>query len=284
MSENTNRGIYTCANDNFASSLEGLLRSIQISNPNLPVYVIPFDDECKKIKEICDEYGVVFWDGQVEFWDSIGSKIYGDRNHRPTIKKKNYFRKLSGFMGPLEEFIFVDVSIRVLSDVTKVFEILADSDYDILFHARSLPFRNFHNDALIEVLEAVNPNIRRGFAAGCLVSKSGIFDRKTVEALASPGEMLAPLFGGAPEQSFMNYYCGITGIKCERLIHADSSFPMSLTPEKIEKIGEGEYFRKTGKVDAKKKLYFALARERNTPAGHEDYWLIEEFNSKVTKA
>jgi|GEM_PF-4084453 len=279
MDIHSKRGIFTCANDNFVESLKGFLISAQKFNPDLPICVIPFDNNHEKIERLCKEFKVHFWDQHVDFFDHIGAKIFGNRNHRPNAKKKNYFRKLASFLGPFEQFIFLDVSIRILSDITKVFSIYEHSEYDILFYSRSLPFRNFHNDALIEVLEVLNSDIRRGFAAGCFVSRAGVVKRSDLETISNPSEKLVPLLGGAPEQSFLNYFCGVTATKCERIIHFDKSFPMSLTPDLIEKRDEGEFYRKFGKVDAGKKLYFALVRERDTPEGHKDYWLIEEFKN-----
>ena len=274
---NLARGVYTLVNETMVSSLEGFLISVQRFNKDLPIYVIPFDNESDNIRSICEKYGAVFWDEYVTEFEAIGQSIFGDTVHRGDVKKKNYFRKLSVFAGPIQNFLYLDVSVRVLSELSKVFEIYDTTSQDILFHSRSLPVRNFSSSALIEVLKYVNPDIDSGFAAGLFVSRSNLLNLEAFQLLSNPKERLTHVLASAPEQGFLNYVAGLYGLRCSRFFDVDREFPMSLSPESIRKNGEGDYYREAGCVDQGKKLFFALARERDTPKGHQDYWLIEEF-------
>lgn len=274
---NVARGVYTLVNEAMASSLEGFLTSVQRFNTDLPIYVIPFDDVNDNIRKICDKYGAIFWDEYVIEFQAIGESIFGDTIHRGDVKKKNYFRKLSVFLGPVHNFLYLDVSVRVLSELSTVFEIYDTANQDILFYSQSLPERNFGSNALIEVLQRLNPDIDRGFAAGLFMSRADLLSLEALQLLSNPKERLKHILASAPEQGFLNYVAGICGLKCSRFFDVDLGFPMSVTPDSIRKSSEGEYYREVGCVDQGKKLFFALARERDTPKGHKDYWLIEEF-------
>jgi hypothetical protein len=134
----SNKGIYTLANDILYDQLVALITSIRNNyNEDIPICIIPYDENLQKIKSLDVENVFIFDDSSsINKWSNFASQVWG--NERFASQKKsawyhgsNTIRKLCSFDGPFDHFIYIDSDELVMSSLESCFEKLAQ--YDCVF-------------------------------------------------------------------------------------------------------------------------------------------------------
>ncbi len=200
--------------DFFVASQESRLQNA----PEFPCYVIPFSDDFEKINSLKKVFDFEVLETDLEKWDRLGERIWGNTPHRPSVEKKSYFRKLAMFEAPTDSFLFVDANTVFVDKIAYYMNLFASSDLDISFMSYSLPGRNFQHGGLIDLLDQINPEVRHGFNCGFVLGRQDLGLYEAMSLLAAPGQKLQRVFGGAPEQAFLAYVAGLTGKKMARFI------------------------------------------------------------------
>src|SRR5689334_20522384 len=96
------RGIITVANDAYLDWLVALLGSLRVSNPHLPVAVIPYDDASARTARVLAALGVPLWTPQrlLERCDHLARLLCAGP------KWTGAFRRFAAFECPFEEFLY----------------------------------------------------------------------------------------------------------------------------------------------------------------------------------
>ncbi len=108
-----NRGIAIIANDKVMHWLLPFLESWRATNAHLPMYLIPYDDNVQKTRQVADIYGVTFSDIDCRELDALSKKLYPF-----SLGKRFRLRKLLSLALPLDEVLYLDVDIILFRDFT----------------------------------------------------------------------------------------------------------------------------------------------------------------------
>lgn len=217
-------GIYTLANDKVYDQLVAFLNSVEANvGPDLPVCIIPYDDNLERVKaEIANRPSVTLFDDQksIERWDRFTQKIW---DLHPIAKKfwykdqltsspNDYYRltmrrKFCAFDGPFDKFIFFDADILVFDKLDYIFDRLDENDwvvYDFLFRQ---PDQAFNLREVQKQNLFTEEQLQKVFCAGFFASQKGFFDDAEMETLLGylrSGE-ISVLVPRIPDQTITNY-------------------------------------------------------------------------------
>ena len=106
-------GIAIIANDKVVHWLLPFLESWKATNPTLPIYLIPYDDNMEKTRRIAKIYGVTVSDIDCRELDALSKKLYPF-----SLGKRFRLRKLLSLALPLDEVLYLDVDIILFRDFT----------------------------------------------------------------------------------------------------------------------------------------------------------------------
>jgi hypothetical protein len=122
------RGIYIVANDRVSENAIALLSSIRAYDCDVPVYLIPFDNNYQQVAATLSELYQVQVFPDLEFLEQFTNKI-GEIFDRDFLRLPNKMRKLIAWFGPLDEFLYIDTDILVFQKIADVMDYLADYDF-----------------------------------------------------------------------------------------------------------------------------------------------------------
>ncbi|MEM7498712.1 MAG: class I SAM-dependent methyltransferase [Pseudomonadota bacterium] len=193
--------------DFFVASQESRLRVLPASR----AFVIPFDEDCERIRALAPVFGYEIATVDTARWVTLGERIFEVDEHRAGIAKAQYFAKLAIFDLAVQHFLFIDANTLFLGSTDQLSNQFARSGHSACFFNRALPGRNFGPLALRECLAEVAPGMRDGFNAGAIFALPDPALYDDAVALAGPGPALKRLLGTAPEQGFLNYVLALTG-------------------------------------------------------------------------
>jgi len=134
------RGIYIIANDKVKDNAIALLNSIRLRDRDLPIFLIPFNNQYQTVAEILREKHNVqlFPDlDLVEHWTQKVADIFD----RDFLKLPNKMRKIIQWFGPLDEFLYIDTDIIVFQPISELLNYLSDYEFlccDYHFSGRGL--------------------------------------------------------------------------------------------------------------------------------------------------
>ena len=126
------KGIYFSANDSVYDWTLAFLRSFREYNPNLTLYLIPFDSNCNAIKGLSQEFDFGIYEDSASFVEleelgaafELGHSEYG----------KYWFRRYAAFWGPLDVFMYLDCRQLILADLNSVLNVIENDDVDFMYY------------------------------------------------------------------------------------------------------------------------------------------------------
>ena len=124
------RGIVTLANDKVYDWLVPFLESWRETNSHLPLYLVPYDDNCDLTRRACEIYGATFADVDNAALDALARRLY-----LLYPKHRRRLRKFLSLAVPLDEVCYVDVDIVLLRDLEPCFGKLAPGKVDFIVAA-----------------------------------------------------------------------------------------------------------------------------------------------------
>ena len=112
MADKKRKGVYFSANDAVYDWAIAFLNSYRRFNPDLPIYLIPFDEDCDRLLDVQSEYDFeIYTDPSFERLETIGEAF--ELGHAPGVGPY-WFRRYAAFCGPLDEFLYLDARQIVL--------------------------------------------------------------------------------------------------------------------------------------------------------------------------
>lgn len=114
------RGVYFLANDKVLDVTIAFLNSFRSYNSSIPLCLLPFDDNIRKLATLQSQYGFSIWQNPAVLrqCDDISLSFY----HRT----KGHYRKLAAWEGEFDEFIYIDSDTVVLRNIDFVFDYLKE--------------------------------------------------------------------------------------------------------------------------------------------------------------
>jgi len=136
----TVRGIYIVANDKVKDNAIALLNSIRLHDPDVPVFMIPFNDEYQAVAAVLGEKHGVQLFPDLNLVEQFTQQI-GEIFDRDFLNLPNKMRKLVQWFGPLEQFLYIDTDIVVFEPMSQLLDYLNDCEFiccDYHFKGRKL--------------------------------------------------------------------------------------------------------------------------------------------------
>ncbi|MEB3269946.1 MAG: hypothetical protein VKJ09_15505 [Leptolyngbya sp.] len=194
-------GVYIVANDRVFDNAIALLSSLRLQDPELPVYMIPFDQTYQELFSILSETFQVKLFPDLEFLETLTQDI-ANIFPRDFLKLPNKLRKLAVWFGPLTEFVYIDTDILCFQPLQDTLTYLATADFICCdFHAKGkglgdvfaadMPARNIFTPEQLEDT----------FNSGFWGSRQGIF---------TYGELLDVLQECAQNREYFDFSSGTT--------------------------------------------------------------------------
>ncbi|MEM1291198.1 MAG: Npun_R2821/Npun_R2822 family protein [Cyanobacteria bacterium P01_H01_bin.162] len=122
------RGVYFVANDRVFDQAIALLTSLRLQDPDIPVFMVPFDQNYEQVLGICkDQFNIQLFP-DLEFLDKLTQDI-AEIFPRDFLKLPNKMRKLSLWFGPLDEFVYIDTDILLFQTVQNSLNYLEKADF-----------------------------------------------------------------------------------------------------------------------------------------------------------
>ncbi|MEM6449792.1 MAG: Npun_R2821/Npun_R2822 family protein [Cyanobacteria bacterium P01_D01_bin.105] len=235
------KGVYILGNDVVFDQLLALVHSIEQNvDRNLPICIVPYDDNTARSRRATQRYPQVQWfddEAILTKWETLATQIW---EAHPTafevwaqrgvkgVNRLGMHRRFCCFDGPFEKFIYLDADILAMDSFDLLFDSLDKHDfvtYDFQYKDLSHVF-----DVNASKLETVFERVGEAssgttrleteiFCAGLYASKKGTF---TDEMLSS---LLAQLQAGdadilyynGPDQSILNYMVLKSGLNAMNL-------------------------------------------------------------------
>jgi len=201
-------GVYFLANDVVYDWTIALLNSFRTFNPDLPLYLIPFNDRCDRVLSLKDTYNFdIYTDDSFSRLEAIGEAFeLGYTKTGPY-----WFRRYAAFWGPVEQFMYLDTRQVILADLKPFIQALEQYDFDFLHYDCAL-------DQVYESGEFRREMLRqgkgRGFNSGRWASHRGLFSLEEFEKLGGEAlkirEQLNPR---NTDQAFINYCCDMKPVR-----------------------------------------------------------------------
>lgn len=226
-------GVYILANDVVYDQLIALINSLETNvSPDLPICVVPYDDNTEKCRLATQRYSQVQWfddEALLNKWENFASEIWSahpaaiaDWKARGIVGvgRMGMHRRFCCFDGPFDRFIYLDADILAMNNFDLLFDSLDDYDfvtYDFQYKDLS---HVFAVDApnLTDVFERDRLNTEI-FCAGLFASKKGLFTDQMLSNLLTSlkaGEAEILYYNG-PDQSILNYMVMKSEIKAMNL-------------------------------------------------------------------
>ena len=122
------RGVYIVANDKVAENAIALLSSLRQYDPDVPVYLIPFNDSYHAVAARLSELYNVQLFPDLALLTELTHKI-GDIFPPDFLALPNKMRKLAAWFGPLDEFLYVDTDIVFFTPISEAMSYLDKADF-----------------------------------------------------------------------------------------------------------------------------------------------------------
>jgi hypothetical protein len=198
-------GIFCLANDPVVDALIALCASVRHHDPDLPLTVIPFNDNIARTRRALTEFGYgLLDDSSLATMDAVGSLYWPDD---PNLAHN--MRKFCSFCGPYERFLFLDSDIVVLHSLEPYFESFRRSDADFMWFSPDLnavyrpgPVR----DAMVSRYNTA------AFNGGQFMGRRGAFTPSILTEVVEASRQHRHGFVDFLEQSFMNYAVDTRGL------------------------------------------------------------------------
>ncbi|HTL88433.1 MAG TPA: hypothetical protein VL134_03470 [Leptolyngbya sp.] len=122
------RGIYIVANDKVIENAIALLNSIRLYDREIPVYLIPFNDEYQNVLSLLNQLHNVQLFPDLELLERLTNRV-GEIFDRDFLKLPNKMRKLAVWFGEFDEFLYIDTDIVVFDKISETLDHLSNCDF-----------------------------------------------------------------------------------------------------------------------------------------------------------
>ena len=208
MTSQPNRGVYIVANEKVGDNAIALLASLRSHDPDVPVYMIPFNDDYQALfKKLNSLYQVQLFP-DLAFLEAFTQKI-GEIFPRDFLALPNKMRKLASWFGPLEEFLYIDTDILFFEPVSKTLAYLDQADFICCdYHFKGRKLRDVFSPSVIECGIFPEDIVNSVFNSGLWGSKKGTITLEQMYQRLGECAQNRDYFdfsGGTTDQPIMNY-------------------------------------------------------------------------------
>ena len=170
-------GIYITANDRVIEQAIALLNSIRLQDSDIPVVLIPYDDNYQAIAKILqDRYGVQLYP-DLQFIDRLSNQlhqVFGEN----FFARPNQFRKQACWFGVFDKFLYIDTDIVVFEKISNSLNYLNDHDFICCDYQHRGGIKNVFTSQVIEENVFSSYELQDIFNGGFWGSKKNLISEK----------------------------------------------------------------------------------------------------------
>ena len=208
MTSQPTRGVYIVANKKVGDNAIALLASLRYHDPDVLVYMIPFNDDYQALfKKLSSLYQVQLFP-DLEFLETFTQKI-SEIFPRDFLALPNKMRKLAAWFGPLDEFLYIDTDILFFEPVSKTLAYLDQADFICCdYHFKGRKLRDVFSPDVVERGIFSVDVVNSVFNSGLWGSKKGTITLEQMYQRLGECAQNRDYFdfsGGTTDQPIMNY-------------------------------------------------------------------------------
>lgn len=173
------KGIYITANDN-AKVIENsiaLLNSIRLYDPEVPVTLIPYDDNYHQVFKILSDKHKVTLYPDLLFIDNLSNNLYSIFG-KDFFARPNQFRKQACWFGEYDEFLYIDTDIIVFDQIINCLDYLNQYDFITCDYQGSKGIDNIFTQQIIEKNIFTSEQLKDVFNCGFWGSKKNLISEE----------------------------------------------------------------------------------------------------------
>jgi len=125
-------GVAILANDRVHDWLIAFLESFRQHNPDLALFVLPYDDRTEKVRALADRYRFTFVDHDFAELDHFARRLYPLHPMR-----RRRVRKFGALDLDLDAVIYADIDTVVLHDFGPLADLLRPGEAELIYASRS---------------------------------------------------------------------------------------------------------------------------------------------------
>ena len=202
------RGVYIVANKKVGENAIALLASLRRHDPEVPVVMIPFNDDYQPLFQKLHTLYQVQLFPDLAFLETFTQKI-SDIFPRDFLALPNKMRKLAAWFGPLDEFLYVDTDILFFEPISRTLDYLQQADFICCdYHFKGRKLRDVFAPSVIERGLFPADIVNSVFNSGLWGSKKGAITLEQMYARLAECAQNRDYFdfsGGTTDQPIMNY-------------------------------------------------------------------------------
>ncbi|MTJ11708.1 methionine synthase [Anabaena sp. UHCC 0187] len=202
------RGIYIVANDKVTENAIALINSIHIYDPEVTIYLIPFNDDYHQVIDQLNKLHNVRIFPDLQLLENLTNRI-GEIFDRDFLALPNKMRKLIAWFGPLEEFIYIDTDIVVFEKIADNLDKLAEIDFFCCdYHHAKDKLRNIFSPLVKEQQIFTDTQLEDVFNSGFWASKKGAITEEQLDTALRECATHREYFDfteGVTDQPILNY-------------------------------------------------------------------------------
>lgn len=202
------RGVYIVANRKVGENAIALLASLRNHDPDVPVYMIPFNDDYQSLYQTLNQLYQVQLYPDLGFLDAFTQKI-SEIFPRDFLALPNKMRKLAAWFGPLDEFLYIDTDILFFEPVSHTLAYLDRADFICCdYHYKGRKLRDVFSLSVIERGIFPADVVNSVFNSGLWGAKKGTITLEQMYARLGECAQNRDYFdfsGGTTDQPIMNY-------------------------------------------------------------------------------
>ena len=115
------------ANDKVLHWLLPFLESYRDTNAEIPLHLIPFDDDVSRTRRAAEIYGARFFTGEISRVDALAKRLYPFFPHH-----RRRLRKLQALTLPCDRVVYMDVDTILFRNFGSVFAALSPGEADFV--------------------------------------------------------------------------------------------------------------------------------------------------------
>ncbi|NDJ17222.1 Npun_R2821/Npun_R2822 family protein [Myxacorys almedinensis] len=224
------KGIYIVANDKVMDNAIALLNSIRLRDREIPIYLIPFNNEYQMVLATLSKLHNVQLFPDLELLERVTSQV-GNIFDRNFLALPNKMRKLAVWFGVLDEFLYIDTDIVVFEKISDRLDRLSEIDFFCSdYHFASEGLRNIFSPVIREKNIFTDEQLQDVFNSGFWGSKKGIITEEQLYDVLKECSQHREYFDftqGVTDQPVLNYLILKCFSKRENLVKASANVPGS---------------------------------------------------------
>lgn len=173
------RGIYITANDKVADHAIALLNSIRAYDPEIPVVLIPYDENFYEVASLLKSRFNVTLYKDLEFIDRLSKRLHSTFGEK-FFARPNQFRKQACWFGEFDEFLYIDTDIVVFEKIIDNLNHFDQYDFLACDYQHRGGIKNVFSEAVIDKGIFIQKELKDIFNGGWWASKKGLISEQDI--------------------------------------------------------------------------------------------------------